>query len=62
MENPFKNIVIHLQATGLAAVLIAWIAGVTCIGVYGKGTVAVTALTVLVGFGSLVAGALSRLL
>jgi hypothetical protein len=44
MENPFKNIVVNLHATGPAAVLIVWIGGITMLGLYGNGDLAKIAL------------------
>ena len=42
-----KNIAISLQATGPAAVIITWIIGITCVGVFGEGDIATKALYAL---------------
>ena len=42
-----KNIAISLQATGPAAVIIAWIISVTALGLFGDGSLAKTALSIL---------------
>jgi hypothetical protein len=47
MENPFKNLVINLHASGPAAVIIVWIAAVTALGLYGTGELAKGALGTL---------------
>jgi hypothetical protein len=47
VENPFKNLVINLQARGPAAVVVAWIVAVTALGLYGAGELAKGALHTL---------------
>lgn len=42
-----KNIAINLKATGPAAVIIAWILGITAVGVLGQGETATRALNAL---------------
>jgi hypothetical protein len=42
-----KNIAINLKATGPAAVLIAWVLGVTCIAIFGNGPVAEKGMSAL---------------
>lgn len=42
-----KNIAINLKATGPAAVIIAWILGITAVGVFGQGETAMKALSSL---------------
>ena len=42
-----KNIAINLKATGPAAVIIAWILGITAVGVFGQGEIAMKALSSL---------------
>jgi hypothetical protein len=43
----FRNIAVNLKASGLSAALISWVAGVTLVGIFGKGDVAVLALGIL---------------
>jgi hypothetical protein len=59
MENPFKNIAIHLQATGPAAVIIVWIVAVTVLGLYGTGELARQALFLLTAAGGAILVALA---
>lgn len=42
-----KNIAVNLRATGPAAVLIALIAGITILGLFGDGPMAKSALSIL---------------
>lgn len=42
-----KNIAINLKATGPAAVIIAWVLGITAVGVFGEGESASKALSAL---------------
>lgn len=60
MANPFGNIAIHLQATGPAAVMIAWILAVTLLGLYGTGYMASAALTVLILAGGVIMRSLAE--
>jgi hypothetical protein len=45
--NPFKNIVVNLQASGPAAVMCVLIICVTVVGIFGNGDLAKQAMTVL---------------
>lgn len=45
--NFLRNIIVNLKATGPAAVIIAWILGVTCLGIFGQGQVAEHGMTAL---------------
>ena len=47
LKNIGKNIAINLQATGPAAVIIVWIVCVTALGLFGDGSLAAKALTLL---------------
>ena len=38
--NPFKNLVVNLQATGPAAVMCGWIICLTCFGIFAPDTTA----------------------
>jgi hypothetical protein len=42
-----KNIVVNLKATGPSAVLIAWIIGITLLGIFGDGEIAKKAVNYL---------------
>jgi hypothetical protein len=37
MENPLKNIAVHLHAAGPSAVIIVWIVAVAALGLYSVG-------------------------
>jgi len=52
--NPFKNFAINLKATGPAAVIAVWIICVTLLGVFGQGTIADRAMTVLAVAGGMI--------
>jgi hypothetical protein len=43
----FKNIALHLQATGPAAVIIVWILCITLVGIFGNGPIATMAMGLL---------------
>ena len=55
-----KNIAISLQATGPAAVIIAWIISVTALGLFGDGSLAKTALSILAVAGGVILIALAN--
>lgn len=42
-----RNLFINLKATGPAAVIIAWVIGVTLLGIFGNGDIASRAMSVL---------------
>jgi len=46
-----KNIIVNLKATGPAAVLIAWVLGVTLLGIFGNGEIASHGMSALYVFG-----------
>lgn len=54
MENPLKNIAINLRAHGPAAVIIAWVGGVTVLGLYGDGDLAIRAMNILAVAGGII--------
>ena len=49
-----KNIAVHLQAKGPAAVIIVWIVCVTALGLFGDGSFAVSALSILALVGGMI--------
>ena len=49
-----KNISVNLRATGPAAVLIAWIAAITAIGLFGEGDLAKSAIQILAFAGGMI--------
>lgn len=58
MDNFLKNLVINLQATGPAAVLIVLIMSIAALGLFGNGPVASTALTILSFLGAMIVAGL----
>jgi len=49
-SNPvgfLKNIAVSIRATGPAAVLVSWIIGVTLLGIFGQGEIALKAMSAL---------------
>lgn len=48
-----KNLSVSLKATGPAAVLGIWITAIACVGIFGNGPMASTALGILGGIGGL---------
>ena len=47
----FRNVAVNLKASGLQAVVIAWVAGMTLLGIFGTGQVAAFGLAILAVFG-----------
>ena len=54
MIDPFKNLAVNLKATGPATVLVAWIAGVVVLGIFGTGESADRAFGLLAIAGGLI--------
>lgn len=57
--NIFKNVIINLKATGIAAIMIVIILGITALGLFGRGELASTALTSLCVLAGLIGVAIS---
>ncbi|MFA5847048.1 MAG: hypothetical protein WC855_09120 [Thermodesulfovibrionales bacterium] len=55
-----KNISINLKATEAAAVLIAWVMGITLLGIFGKDSIAYAGMGILGGTGALLIKALGQ--
>jgi hypothetical protein len=58
IESHLKGLSLQLRATGPATVLVAWIAGVTLLGLFGRGDIATFALSALCGAGGILVLAL----
>ena len=55
-----KNVSINLRATGPSAVLIAWILGITLLGIFGNKDIAILGITALMIFGGLLISVLGQ--
>jgi hypothetical protein len=59
MVKLLTNIIVNLRAAGPAAVLVAWIIGITLLGLFGESQLAHKAISVLSVAGSVLAAALA---
>jgi hypothetical protein len=60
--NPFRNLVMNLQATGPAAVLCVWILSIAVVGVFGSDKLGAQALGLLAAaLGAIGVGLVSKL-
>ena len=52
--NFFKNIIVNLRATGIAAVVCVWLMCITVLGIFGSGDNTKSAITVLTVAGGMI--------